>query len=216
MNKEAKRKPTFFTSDWHLGHGKSIILDSRPFNSLEQMHETLIRNYNNTVPKDGICYFLGDIVTCSSELAYSIISRLNGTKVVILGNHDKGSNAMYNCGFDVVLNTATLYIANEKVTLSHCPLKGVYRENIEGMKGVLGTENWHGEYKQHAFTVTNEGQFHLHGHIHSPNSGKSQKILGRQYDVGVPANNYRPVSIGIIESWIVNTKNKEKELDKIK
>lgn len=203
---QTKRKPIFFTSDWHLGHENAIKFDSRPFQDLEQMHRALIRNYNNQVPENGICYFLGDIVTCSSELAKSILDQLNGTKVCIVGNHDKGMNAMYGCGFDVVLNAATLYIANEKVTLSHCPLKGVYREDTKGMHGATGLENWHGENKNTAFTVENEGQFHLHGHIHSPNGGKSSKIEGRQFDVGVPANKYTPVHISAIESWISKTK----------
>jgi calcineurin-like phosphoesterase family protein len=70
------------------------------------------------------------------------------------------------------------------------------------MKGYVQGDNWHGEHRQQAYSVADEGQFHLHGHIHSPNGGKSQKILGRQYDVGVPANGYRPVSISQIESWI--------------
>ena len=70
--------------------------------------------------------------------------------------------------------------------------------------------NWHGEDKQFdkGFSLPDFGQFHLHGHIHSPNvddidgKPKSQKILGKQYDVGVDANKYKPVSISVIESWV--------------
>lgn len=196
------QKPTFFTSDWHLGHAKSIELDSRPFTSLEHMHRVLINNYNATVPKNGICYFLGDVGLGNGEVVRDILSQLNGTKACILGNHDKGHTAMYNKGFDVVLNGAVLYIAGQRVTMSHCPLLGVYREDTSGMKGAQLNSNWHGEHKQLAYTMRDEGQFHLHGHIHSPNHGKSQKILGKQRDVGVPGNNYRPVSISEIESWI--------------
>jgi calcineurin-like phosphoesterase family protein len=71
---------------------------------------------------------------------------------------------------------------------------------------------WHGETRHKDFSIQNYGQFHLHGHIHSPNGGKSAKILDRQFDVGLPANNYRPVHISTIESWISQTK--QKELDK--
>ena len=125
-----------------------------------------------------------------------------------MGNHDKGVEAMYKAGFDVVLYGATMQIAGERVTLSHCPLLGVYREKCEGMTGSQADENWHGEsrLRQRIFTTTNEGQFHIHGHIHSPNGGKSQKTLNRQFDVGVVANSYRPVSISVIESWIAKTK----------
>ena len=196
------RKLTFFTSDWHIGHERSIELDSRPFQDIDHMHKVLVNNYNATVPKDGVCYFLGDIGLSSTSKTKEIISQLNGTKVLVVGNHDKGYNAMYNCGFDLVINAAVLYIAGRRVTLSHCPLKGVFREDVTGMKNAMPSDHWHGEHKNNPYTVSDEGQFHLHGHIHSsPKNGKP-KIDGKQYDIGVPHNNYRPVSISVIEAWI--------------
>lgn len=192
----------FFTSDWHLGHANAIRLDNRPFRDLKHMHQVLINNYNSTVPKNGVCYFLGDIGQGDKAVLRDLIGQLNGTKICVLGNHDSGVNSMYNLGFDVVLNSAIIYVAGARVTLSHCPLRGVFREDVTGMKGGCDGDNWHGEHKHRPLSVTDEGQFHLHGHIHSPNGGKSEKILGRQRDVGVPANGYRPVSISEIESWI--------------
>lgn len=204
------RKPIFFTSDLHIGHLNSIKFDNRPFQDLNQMHNALIKGFNSQVPKNGICYMLGDIGTHSSELTKWFLSQLNGTKVLIIGNHDKGSDANYAMGFDVVLNNATIYIQGERVTMSHCPLRGVFREDVSDMRGAKDGDMWHGEHKNQAFSVENEGQFHLHGHIHSPNGGKSTKILNRQFDVGVPSNAYRPVPISVIEAWIDTTKNKEK------
>lgn len=202
-------KPTFFTSDWHIGHAKSIQFDKRPFKNLDHMHETLIKRYNAMVPESGVCYFLGDMGN-QTEVIRKVIQRLNGTKVLLWGNHDKGLTTMYNCGFDVVLYSATLYIARQRVTLSHCPLRDTFREDTSGMKNAHKHpfENWHGESrpKHQMATVTNEGQFHLHGHIHSrKDKPESQKILGRQFDVGVPANNYAPVSWSQIESFIMKT-----------
>lgn len=204
------RKPIFFTSDLHIGHANSIIFDSRPFKDLDHMHSELIRRFNNTVPVDGLTYFLGDVQTHSTELTKSVLSQMNGTKVLVVGNHDKNYNSCYNAGFDVVLHQATVYIQNERVTMSHCPLTGTFRENTEGMKGSTEDENWHGEKRNARFSVPDEGQFHLHGHIHSPNGGKSTKILGRQFDVGVPANKYAPVHINAIESWIMKTLRESK------
>jgi calcineurin-like phosphoesterase family protein len=200
------RVPTFFTSDWHIGHANSLKFDNRPFKDLREMHSSLIKRYNSAVPESGICYFLGDVGLCGGDVIRDVITKLNGTKVLILGNHDKKMNAMYGYGFNVVLNSASLVISNELVTMTHCPLIGIPRENTSSMKGCTGIENWHGEGRHPHFSIENNGQFHLHGHIHSPNGGKSQKIAGRQYDVGVVANNYTPVSISQIESWIVKTK----------
>ena len=207
------RKPMFFMSDVHLDHPNSLIFDNRPFRDTDHMHDVIIKRYNAQVPTNGICFLLGDVGVGSSKVCEEVISKLNGTKILILGNHDKKMNAMYQCGFDVVLNSASIMIMGQRVTMSHCPLKGVYREDTTGMKGVTEYMNWHGEHKQHDFTLTNEGQFHLHGHIHSPNGGRSQKILGRQFDVGVVANGYRPVSISEIESWIARTLKEEELLN---
>lgn len=201
----------FFTSDWHIGHANSIVFDQRPFKDLDHMHRTLINNYNSTVPKNGKCFFLGDVGLSNSETLKNVISELNGTKILILGNHDKGSNSMYNVGFDVVLNKATIYIAGQEVTMSHCPLKGVFRELTEGMRNSNSTENWHGESRHDKFLVEDRGQFHLHGHIHSSPVNGKLKIYGRQWDVGVPANNYRPVSKSAVESWIAKYMKESKK-----
>lgn len=176
------------------------------------MHSSLISRYNAVVPEDGICYHLGDVGMTSSEKIKEVISQLNGTNVLILGNHDKGMNAMYKMGFDVVLHGMTMVIANELVTFTHCPLLGLRRERTDLMEKGNVNENWHGELnpKRRRFTTQNFGQFHVHGHIHSPNNGKSEKIYKRQYDTGVDANNYSPVSMGTIESWITKTIREEK------
>lgn len=207
----SKPKPTFVTSDWHLFHDASLEFDNRPFDSMDDMVDKMVRSYNATVPKDGVCYFLGDMGNNKGNKIKEVVDRLNGTKVMILGNHDKGTTSLYSSGFDVVLYGASLVIGKEIVTMSHCPLRGIYRENITGMRGAVLGDNWHGESKHDNFSFPDYGQFHLHGHIHSPNRGKSSKILGKQFDVGVVANSYRPISISVIESWITKYKRENKD-----
>lgn len=200
--KTMSRKSIHFTSDWHIGHQNAITFDQRPFSSLDEMHEALIRNYNAQVPKDGICYFLGDIGLSSSEKAREVISRLNGIKACIRGNHDKGDDALYNIGFDIVLNNATIYIAGKRVTMSHCPLRGVFREDVSEMRNSKEGEMWHGESRHGPYSVTDEGQAHLHGHIHAGPANTKLVKDGRQFDVGAPGNNYRPVHKSAVEAWI--------------
>ena len=193
----------FITSDWHIGHANSIKYDNRPFKDLDHMDRVLINNYNAAVKDKDICFFAGDMGTDKDRIK-KVVAQLNGTKIFIVGNHDPGYNAMYAAGFDVVMHSATVYLGDNRITISHCPMIGVYREDTTGMKGATEGSNWHGEHKNQKYSVQDEGQFHLHGHIHSPNNGKSVKILDRQFDVGVPANNYRPVSFSEIESWIAS------------
>lgn len=201
----------FFTSDWHVGHRNCLIFDARPFTSLQHMHAVLIDNYNSCVGPEDVCYFLGDFAMGNVELASGVLAQLSGTKVCLLGNHDRGTQAMLNMGFDAVMNSARLVLGNELVTMSHCPKMGVWREDTSGMPGHTGKENWHGEAKNRRFSVEDFGQFHLSGHIHSrPGVEKSQRELGRQYDVGCVANDYRPVSASHIVKWMTRVKQQEK------
>lgn len=202
-------KQIFVTSDWHDGHAKSIEYDNRPFKDTLHMREMLIQNFNKQVPENGLTYFLGDMLA-----GIEVLKRLNGTKVLVIGNHDKLQQSAYNSGYDVVLNGAVTYIQGQRVTMSHCPLIGIKRECLkhipeERRKGV----NWHGEFKNQAFSFQNEGQFHLHGHLHCRKETKDIKqiIQGRQMDIGVTAHNYRPVHFGVIESWIMKTLKAERE-----
>lgn len=196
---------TYFTSDQHFGHTAVITFSNRPFRDADHMDSVLLNNYNSTVGKHDVCYFLGDVGFSTKEKMRDLIGRMNGVKILITGNHDRGDRAMKEMGFHTVMNGGVLWIAKHRVTLSHCPLFGITREDTTGMNGTMPGDHWHGvnrpTYKDQ-YSFTDEGQFHLHGHIHSPNGGKSKQILDRQYDVGVDSNNYRPVNISVIESWV--------------
>jgi len=204
----------YFTADWHVNHANVIEFSNRPFKDVDHMTEGLVKRFNATVRDQDVCYFLGDM-GFGGDLK-SVIDRLNGTKILILGNHDKKQQAMLCSGFDAVMNNMSMIIQGELVTMSHCPLRGVFREDVAGMKGGVAGENWHGENRHGNFSIEDQGQFHLHGHTHAPNGGKSEVKLNRQWDVGVDGNGYAPVSISQIESWISLTKRKGKEeLDKV-
>lgn len=203
----------FITADWHCGHSNILKFCDRPFRDLEHMHEVLINNFNSTVPHDGITYFVGDHGMCDFQLLSSIILQLNGTKILILGNHDKNMNAMYRAGFDLVMYGTVLWISNQQVTVTHCPLKDTYREDCSKMNGGEAFPNWWGEDRKkfQKYIIPNWGQFHLHGHIHSPNKGQSKTVEGRQIDIGVDAHGYRPVSFSKLESMIAKIAQKEKD-----
>lgn len=203
------KKPIFFTSDWHLGHDRAIELDDRPFTDMDHMIEVLVKRYNATVPENGVCYFVGDMGNKPAQIK-KVMDRLHGTKILILGNHDKDMSAMYNAGFDAVLYGAVLYYKNQRITISHCPLLDTYREDTSIMtaykdKGLDEFPAWHGNDrpKHRSLSFKNEGQIHISGHIHSQKSRSQSKMIeGRQIDIGVTAHNYTPVSMSYIESLI--------------
>ena len=80
----------YFTSDMHLGHEAIIHMCNRPFKNVEEMNKVLIRNFNSMVHKNDTVYLLGDVThRVSLDEANELISKLNGHKILICGNHDK-------------------------------------------------------------------------------------------------------------------------------
>lgn len=75
----------WFTSDQHFGHANIIKYCARPFSSVEEMDETIIRNFNYRVSKGDVVYHLGDFIFGDRG---PYLKRMNGTHVFIRGNHD--------------------------------------------------------------------------------------------------------------------------------
>ena len=51
----------YFTADMHFGHRAIINMQSRPFESVEEMNRVFLQNFNSVVHKDDTVYILGDI-----------------------------------------------------------------------------------------------------------------------------------------------------------
>jgi calcineurin-like phosphoesterase family protein len=101
----------FITSDYHLGHNNIIKYCNRPFKNVDDMNWTIIKNYNNVVKQDDLCYNLGDVIfTGGTEYGKEkfnyYLRHLNGRHVIIKGNHEKSnkivdeiqSASMFKCG----------------------------------------------------------------------------------------------------------------------
>jgi calcineurin-like phosphoesterase family protein len=79
----------YYTSDLHLGHYNIIKLCNRPFDSVQQMNETLITNWNARVHNDDDVYIVGDFAFRNALSAVDYLKQLTGIKHLIIGNHDK-------------------------------------------------------------------------------------------------------------------------------
>jgi calcineurin-like phosphoesterase family protein len=143
---------TWFTSDTHFGH-KNILeyeKESRPFKTLEEMHDVLINNWNNTVGKNDIVYHLGDFAFGRGNIG--IASKLNGRKKLIMGNHDAYPSILYLDHFESLFGCYYW----RRCVLSHIP---VHPESL-GTRAIL---NIHGHYhskfvKKNEIYIT-EGKF---------------------------------------------------------
>src|ERR1700693_5565544 len=82
----------FFTSDQHFQHKKLLEVycrDTRPFKNIDHMTEGLIERHNAVVKDGDMVYNVGDF-SMSEKFVPDILKRLNGTQILILGNHDRG------------------------------------------------------------------------------------------------------------------------------
>lgn len=110
----------YLTADLHLGHANIIKYDQLPFISVEQMDETIIKNWNNTVSKENTVFVLGDASFYNKEKTKEIISQLHGKKILIKGNHDCHNIQWWTeTGFSEVSNYPIIY--KEFYIFSHEP-----------------------------------------------------------------------------------------------
>lgn len=123
---------TFFVSDTHFGHENFLKFRDangfliRGFESVEDMNELMIERWNAIVRPADLVWHLGDVVW-NPETAKAVLPRLNGTKRLILGNHDnvKKQNLMsYFQDVQMWRNFST-----EGFMCSHVPLRD---ETIRG------------------------------------------------------------------------------------
>lgn len=79
----------FVIADLHFGHANVIKYCNRPWNTVEEMDVGLIANWNRVVKKEDTVYVLGDFTLSRSiEVIKGLCERLNGRKILVMGNHD--------------------------------------------------------------------------------------------------------------------------------
>lgn len=80
----------YTVSDLHLGHENIIEYCDRPFDSVEEINETLITNWNARVEAEDTVIYVGDIsVAWSDRRPADWLADLNGDVVFVEGNHDE-------------------------------------------------------------------------------------------------------------------------------
>lgn len=127
----------FLTSDTHFGHAGVCrfteadgVTKIRPWTDPAEMDEEMIRRWNDTVRPNDKVYHLGDVVINRKSL--STLSRLNGDKVLIRGNHDIFRDDEYRLYF----RELRAYHVMNGMILSHIPVHeaslGRFGVNIHG------------------------------------------------------------------------------------
>lgn len=113
----------YYISDLHFGHRNVIRFDKRPFNSVEEMENVLVDNWNKKVTNGDIVYILGDFCFGRTSEWLRILSKLNGEKHLIIGNHDEGRlNTEIMNMFKTVQFYKEVTDCGRRVILSHYPI----------------------------------------------------------------------------------------------
>lgn len=78
----------FFTADEHYGHKNIIQYCNRPFRSIQEMDDELIRRHNQVVSDDDIVIHGGDFTLLPKRKAKAYIRQLKGRHIFLRGSHD--------------------------------------------------------------------------------------------------------------------------------
>ena len=78
----------FFTGDEHYNHRNILKYCDRPFDSVEEMDEELIKRHNSVVGKNDVVVHAGDFTLEKKEVAHKYQQRLHGTHIFLKGSHD--------------------------------------------------------------------------------------------------------------------------------
>ena len=120
----------WFIADSHFSHKNVIDYCNRPFCSVEEMDNALIHNWNKIVKNNDRVFMLGDFALCGKDKIIEIGQKLNGRKILILGNHDGASlSTYYNAGFEMVSRFPLFW---NNIILSHKPVENCQYPNIHG------------------------------------------------------------------------------------
>lgn len=165
----------WFTSDLHFWHKNIRKYCNRPFETIEEMNQALINNWNSVVKEDDTVFVLGDMGFCGYDKLEPLMSQLNGKKYLIQGNHDSDKIVfrLYEANIieDYYKMIEVTIIGDEEcpdqqLTLCHFPMI-----------------DWPNKER---------GAWMIHGHQHQLPETPSCSVM--HWDVGVDKNELKPVS----------------------
>ncbi|MCE4224046.1 metallophosphoesterase [Methylobacterium sp. C25] len=137
----------FFTADTHFGHEGILaprMARPRPFAGIEAHDEAIVARWNDVVRPEDEVWHLGDFAfSCSFEHASATFARLNGTKHLVVGNHEK-------------LGRRLPWASQHE---------GIHQIAVDGHRLVLC------HYAMRAWPGIWRGALHLYGHTHGSLSG---------------------------------------------
>jgi len=154
----------YFISDLHFFHESLLTkMDKRGFATCDEMHEYMLRRWNEKVRPADEVVILGDVSMARGGPTSEILRHLNGRLYLIVGNHDTylRDRRFDASRFEWIKPYEELHDNNRKIILSHYPVfcyNGQYRRDKEG----------------------NPRTYMLHGHVHDSRDQRLLEAFQRQ------------------------------------
>ena len=165
----------WFTSDLHFWHKNICKYCNRPFETMEEMNQALIDNWNSVVKEDDTVFVLGDMGFCGYDNLYPLMFRLNDKKYLAQGDIDSDKIVFRLYEANIIegyykMHEVTIIgdeeCPDQQLTLCHFPMI-----------------DWPNKER---------GAWMVHGHQHQLPETPSCSVM--HWDVGVDKNNLKPVS----------------------
>lgn len=176
LPRQSGKRKLYLTSDEHYHHRKILLYQDRPFQSLEEMNQTLIENNNSIVKNSDSVIHIGDFSFGKSEDFLKSALSLTGTHYFMDGSHDRSLRKFFESSKE-----SSNKDWESKIVL----LPKLFEFTFNGEKVVLC------HYALKKWWASHYGSFHFYGHSH----GKDNDPLPNSRDIGVDTTNFFPILI---------------------
>lgn len=182
----------WYSSDFHFGHSNIIEYCNRPFDDVMDMNKALVAKWNEKVAPEDLAWIIGDIAMGHKQKNMTWLSKMNGIKFLVMGNHDPGFGKKLSSS--LIADNYSEYF------------RGVYTSAYHHTKTRFGQvfvnhfpysqDHRHGErYAEHRPKYC--GLPLIHGHVHDLWQ-VNYDMHSPQINVGVDVWDYSPVHISTI------------------
>ena len=195
-------KQVFVTSDNHFGHLNLIKYCDRPLN----IDQLMIDNWNRNVKPNDVVFVVGDFVIANgSNKNYlkMVVSRLNGNKILIRGNHDHMSDEEFKSDFG--FKEVKPYFAFGETFLTHYPLYDTDEDLDKQMKQITKPEDVQKLIDIYEAYNDSNCKYIIHGHIHA----LGPQVSANHFNVAIDRNNYCPLLYNDVLIKLAHAVNKQ-------
>lgn len=169
------------------------------FSDPVEMTEAVITAHNEMVKPTDVVFVQGDVAMGTIAESLPMVARMNGRKHLIPGNHDRNHPVMVKGRVEQANRWTAEY---RKVFRSILPLEYMTTLSHDPRARILMSHfpyegDSHGEDRYTEYRPVDNGLPLVHGHVHS-----AWRTNGRQFNVGIDANNLRPTHEDEICEWL--------------